>query len=92
MNLGKYSTLLVNLDSRGVMTIALNRPEVRNAFNEVVIEELDRVFATDVLQPEVRAVVLKGQGPAFCAGGDLGWMQDNMTGQNRSANALRMGR
>ncbi len=70
-----YKTLLVNLDSRGVLTVSLNRPDVRNAFNEVVIDELDRVFSKEVLEPEVRVVVLKGEGPAFCAGGDLNWMK-----------------
>ena len=74
-NNGNYKTLLVNLDSRGVLTVSLNRPDVRNAFNEVVIDELDRVFSDEVLRPEVRAVVLKGEGAAFCAGGDLNWMK-----------------
>lgn len=55
--------------------MTLNRPDVRNAFNETVIEELSRVFKTDVSQPEVRVVVLRGNGAVFCAGGDLNWMR-----------------
>lgn len=70
-----YQTLLVSQDERGVLTISLNRPDVRNAFNEVVINELKTVFSQEALKPEVRAVVLKGEGPAFCAGGDLNWMK-----------------
>lgn len=70
-----YQTVRVSRDPRGVLEIAINRPEVRNAFNEVVIEELAAVFAKDVGAPEVRAVVLRGEGPVFCAGGDLNWMK-----------------
>jgi methylglutaconyl-CoA hydratase len=70
-----YSTLQVALDSRGVLTVRLNRPEIRNAFNETVIEELAKVFGIDALQPNVRIVVLRGEGPVFCAGGDLNWMK-----------------
>lgn len=70
-----YQTLKISKDSRGVMTVALHRPDVRNAFNEVVIDELARVFGIDALDKEIRAVVLKGEGPSFCAGGDLNWMK-----------------
>ncbi|MBI3270667.1 MAG: enoyl-CoA hydratase/isomerase family protein [Planctomycetes bacterium] len=56
-----------------VATIALARPDVRNAFNEVVVAELREAFAT--LPAGVRAVVLTGEGPVFCAGADIGWMQ-----------------
>lgn len=75
-----YKTLQTTLDSRGVLTIALNRPEVRNAFNEAVIGELARVFGVDALDAKVRAIVLKGNGPAFCAGGDLNWMRSAVDG------------
>lgn len=70
-----YSNLKVSSDSRGVLTVSLNRPDVRNAFNETVIDELTRVFQTEVIKPEIRAVVLRGEGPVFCAGGDLNWMR-----------------
>lgn len=74
-NPSSYRSLEVTLDSRGVLTVTLSRPDVRNAFNEIVIEELSRVFKTDVSQPEVRVVVLRGNGAVFCAGGDLNWMR-----------------
>jgi methylglutaconyl-CoA hydratase len=66
------------LDPRGVLTIALNRPDVRNAFNEDVIQALHDVFAKEVSKPEVKAVVLRGNGPVFCAGGDLNWMKQSV--------------
>ena len=68
-------TLKVVLDSRGVLQVSLHRPEVRNAFNEVMIEELNSVFGTQVQDPKVRVVVLKAEGPVFCSGGDLNWMK-----------------
>ncbi len=58
-----------------MLTVSLNRPDVRNAFNENVIVELARVFGIQALEPQVRVVVLKGEGPTFCAGGDLNWMK-----------------
>jgi methylglutaconyl-CoA hydratase len=71
----KFETLQVSRDARGVLSVALNRPEVRNAFNDVVIEELQKVFTELALRPETRAIVISGSGPAFCAGGDLNWMK-----------------
>src|SRR5436309_1610265 len=73
-----YQTLQVSVDPRGVLTVQLNRPDIRNAFNEVVIEELARVFNHDAVQENVRLVVLRGNGPVFCAGGDLNWMKKSV--------------
>ncbi|MGK5082873.1 enoyl-CoA hydratase-related protein [Bdellovibrionota bacterium FG-1] len=70
-----YQTLQVSRDPRGVLTVALNRPEVRNAFNDVVIDELHDVFTRQATEKETRVVVLRGEGAAFCAGGDLNWMK-----------------
>jgi len=58
-----------------VATITLNRPEVRNAFNDEVIAELTQAFTDLGQNNEVRAIVLAAQGPAFCAGADLNWMR-----------------
>ena len=66
--------LLLHFDS-GVATVTLNRPEVRNAFNDEVIAELTGVIAEYGAQPEVRCIVLAANGPAFCAGADLNWMK-----------------
>ena len=58
-----------------VATVWLNRPDVRNAFNEEVITELAGTFAAIAADSEVRVVVLGGRGKAFCAGADLNWMR-----------------
>jgi methylglutaconyl-CoA hydratase len=59
--------------------VTLNRPDVRNAFNERVIEELTR-WATEVAaDEEVRVAVLAGAGKVFCAGADLTWMSRMMS-------------
>ena len=59
----------------GVATLWLNRPDVRNAFNETTIAELDASFVAVAADERVRAVVLAGRGTAFCAGADLNWMK-----------------
>ncbi len=77
-----------NLELRfeaGVATVTLNRPEVRNAFNDEVIAELTAVFLELGHRAEVRAVVLAARGPAFCAGADLNWMK-RMAGYSREEN------
>jgi len=59
----------------GVATVWLNRPQVRNALDEVFIAEISRAFANLQLDESVRVVVLAGRGTAFCAGGDIKWMK-----------------
>lgn len=59
----------------GIATVTLNRPEVRNAFNDEVIAELAATLAEYGARPEVRCIVLAGNGPSFCAGADLNWMK-----------------
>jgi methylglutaconyl-CoA hydratase len=58
----------------GIERLMLNRPDVRNAFNEVMIAELTEWAASVALERDVRAVVLSGAGPTFSAGADLSWM------------------
>ncbi len=69
-----FTTLNVAV-AHHVATVTLNRPDVRNAFNEAVIAELTGAFRALGGTPEVRAIVLTGNGPAFCAGADLNWMK-----------------
>ena len=69
-----YTTLDVTVADR-VATVTLNRPDVRNAFNETTISELALAFDTLGREDEVRAIVLAANGPAFCAGADLNWMK-----------------
>jgi methylglutaconyl-CoA hydratase len=58
-----------------VARIWLNRPELRNAFDEVVIRELSEAFSQAGAASEVRVIVLGANGPAFCAGANLNWMR-----------------
>jgi len=58
-----------------VARVFLNRPEVRNAFNDGVIVELAQTFATLAADASLRCIVLGGHGKAFCAGADLTWMR-----------------
>lgn len=69
----------------GVETVTINRPEVRNAFNDEVITELTAVFLELAKRDEVRCVVLAGAGAAFCAGADLNWMK-RIAGYTREEN------
>jgi methylglutaconyl-CoA hydratase len=55
--------------------VYLNRPEVRNAFNESLIAELTATFANFSADATLRSIVLGGHGKAFCAGADLSWMR-----------------
>jgi methylglutaconyl-CoA hydratase len=61
--------------SGAVLTVTLNQPERRNAFNDEVIAELTLAFEEAQNSPAVRAVVLAANGKAFCAGADLNWMR-----------------
>ncbi|MFL6706951.1 MAG: enoyl-CoA hydratase/isomerase family protein [Massilia sp.] len=58
-----------------VATVTLDRPDVRNAFNDATIAELALAFDELGRDEDVRAIVLAANGPAFCAGGDLNWMK-----------------
>jgi methylglutaconyl-CoA hydratase len=70
---------------KGVHTITLARPEVRNAFNETLIGEIRRAFELASADDAVRCIVLAAEGKAFCAGADLNWMR-RMADYNRQQN------
>ncbi len=59
-----------------VLHVRLNRPDVRNAFNGTVVEELSAAFAAASADSQTRVVVLSGNGRSFSAGADLAWMQE----------------
>ena len=59
----------------GVARVTLNRPELRNAFDDALIGQLQACFERLETDPAVRVLVLAGNGPAFCAGADLNWMK-----------------
>jgi len=68
------ATLELHVSQR-VAVVRMARETVRNAFNEISIAELTETFRLLGADPDVRAIVLAGKGPAFCAGADLGWMK-----------------
>jgi methylglutaconyl-CoA hydratase len=69
----------------GVAVLWLNRPQLRNAFDENMIAEVTGAFDQLERDPAVRAVVLAGQGKVFCAGADLDWMK-RMKAMSREEN------
>ena len=85
------NTLDIQIEGR-VAKVFLNRPEVRNAFNDGVITELAETFTRLGQDPGVRVIVLGGHGKAFCAGADLNWMK-SMAGygwEDNRADATRL--
>jgi methylglutaconyl-CoA hydratase len=60
-----------------IALVTLTRPDVHNAFNASLIAELRAAFAGLARESptDLRAVVLKGDGPSFCAGADIAWMR-----------------
>jgi methylglutaconyl-CoA hydratase len=79
-----YETLDIIIANQAA-TITLNRPELRNAFNEQSIAELSLAFEELGQDKDVRAIVLAASGPSFCAGADLNWMK-KMAGYSDSEN------
>ena len=69
----------------GVARVTLDRPELRNAFDDALIARLTEVFLEVENDPAIRVLVLAGNGPAFCAGADLNWMK-RMAGYRHDEN------
>lgn len=67
--------LLQTRDARGVVRLTLNRPDVRNAFDEPLIALIRRTFEALAQDDSVRVIVLDAVGSLFCAGADIGWMR-----------------
>lgn len=68
-------TIRTETDARGVATLTLARADKRNAMSSRMIAELTEAAAALGGDAAVRVVVLEAEGPVFCAGGDLAWMQ-----------------
>ena len=87
-----YETIRLETDARGVARLVLNRPDKHNALNAVMIGELTDAAMQLGHDSDVRAVVLSANGKSFCAGGDLGWMQEQFDadGDERIKEATRV--
>ncbi|HEX2198614.1 MAG TPA: enoyl-CoA hydratase/isomerase family protein [Burkholderiales bacterium] len=59
----------------GIARVTLDRPQLRNAFDDALIGALTKTFMEVQGDPSIRVLVLAGNGPAFCAGADLNWMK-----------------
>ncbi|WP_209504456.1 MULTISPECIES: crotonase/enoyl-CoA hydratase family protein [unclassified Ruegeria] len=73
-----FETISISADERGVATLTLDRADKHNALSGQMITELTQAASQLGQDGAVRAVVLAAAGKTFCAGGDLGWMQDQM--------------
>ncbi|MDB5842097.1 MAG: enoyl-CoA hydratase [Herminiimonas sp.] len=80
----KFQTLELQHDAQ-VTTIWLDRPDMRNAFNETSIAEITEAFRYAGADEKTRAIVLAARGSAFCAGADLNWMK-KMAGYTHAEN------
>jgi methylglutaconyl-CoA hydratase len=69
----EYQTIETTLEN-GVFTVWLNRPDLHNAFNKTMLEEVTECFET-IDQAKVIYILLRGKGKSFCAGVDLNWMK-----------------
>ena len=83
-----------SIDSRGVVTLTLNRPEKHNALDGATMAELDTALTSIAADPRSRVVVLTGAGTSFCAGADIGHMRSmlDMTEEQNVADALVLAR
>ncbi|MEZ5728493.1 MAG: enoyl-CoA hydratase-related protein [Burkholderiaceae bacterium] len=89
--------VLHDIDARGVATVRLNRPQVNNAYNGDMLEGLCEAVGALATNPDVRVIVIRGNGRHFQAGADLGWLQAvsrqdaaaNVAASRLTANAVR---
>lgn len=73
-----FETISISVDERGVATLLLDRAEKHNAMSATMIRELTEAAKQLGDDDAVRVVILTGDGKSFCAGGDLGWMKQQM--------------
>ncbi len=71
-------SVVVTTDDRGVAVVTLNRPDKHNALTSAMITKMTAIADALAADAGVRAVVLAGAGPSFCAGGDLTWMKQQI--------------
>ena len=85
-----FTTLKLSIEA-AVARIWLDQPDARNAFDDIVIAELTQAFTEAAAAPQVRAIVLGANGPAFCAGANLHWMR-RMADYTRDENIADAGK
>ena len=85
----RYSRLQIDEHAHGVMLITLSNPGKLNATDAGLHAELSTIFADVHASPEVRAVVVTGEGTAFSAGGDLDWIGEQVGNYERTMSVMR---
>jgi len=85
----RFEQLAVGIDSHGIATVTLTRPEKKNAVGLKMHGELALIFRELERDPSVRVLVLTGAGSAFSAGGDLQWMQEMIDDPSIFENTIR---
>ncbi|MEP1584881.1 MAG: enoyl-CoA hydratase-related protein [Marinobacter sp.] len=79
------SAVLLNQRAKGVTEVVLNRPDKRNAFDDVIIQQLITALETVNADDNTHIVILRSEGKHFSAGADLGWMR-RMADNSRQEN------
>lgn len=85
-------TIKINTDERGVLTLCMNRPDVHNAFDALMISEMTEALKAADHDDAVRLVVITGTGSCFSAGADLNWMRSlvDASQQENEQDALQL--
>ncbi|MEP1384321.1 MAG: enoyl-CoA hydratase/isomerase family protein [Paraglaciecola sp.] len=91
-------SVLLEINAQGVATVTLNRPNVHNAFDHHLINQLTLIFQSLESKNSVRVMVLAANGKSFSAGADINWMQgmasytyqENLADANALANMLQL--
>lgn len=86
-----FETITIDVDWRGVATLTLAREAKHNALSALMLAELTQAAADLATDDAVRVVILAAAGKTFCAGGDLGWMQEQM-GMDSATRAAEAGK
>ncbi len=74
----KYEQIKLNIDTKQIAWLSLNRPEKHNAMSVLMMAEITAAFEEFERNKKIRAVVIRASGKTFCAGADLKWMQANL--------------
>jgi methylglutaconyl-CoA hydratase len=81
----KPTTILVNVDADGIATVTLDRPDIHNAFDDVMVAELTQALRLLDADSGVRVVIIAAHGKSFSSGANLNWMK-RMAGYSEAQN------